>query len=139
VLIARDNATRGALNAAARGHRRDGGHLGAELQFGTVGVAVGDRVICRRNDQAVDVDNGTRGTVRAVDPERVVLETDAGTVRALPAGYVAEHLEHAYALTRGPAPPPDSTSTAPTPNRPRTRPRTRPSAVLARRSIAPRR
>ena len=99
VLIARDNATRGALNAAARGHRRDGGHLGAELQYGTVGVAVGDRVICRRNDQAVDVDNGTRGTVRAVDPERVVVETDAGTVRALPAGYVAEHLEHAYALT----------------------------------------
>ena len=99
VLIARDNATRGALNAAARGQRRDGGHLGAELQYGTVGVAVGDRVICRRNDQAVDVDNGTRGTVRAVDRERVVLETDAGTVRALPAGYVAEHLEHAYALT----------------------------------------
>ena len=99
VLIARDNATRGALNAAARGQRRDGGHLGAELQYGAVGVAVGDRVICRRNDQAVDVDNGTRGTVRAVDRERVVVETDAGTVRALPAGYVAEHLEHAYALT----------------------------------------
>ena len=99
VLIARDNATRGALNAAARGQRRDGGHLGAELQYGTVTVAVGDRVICRRNDLAVDVDNGTRGTVRAVDRERVVVETDAGTVRALPAGYVAEHLEHAYALT----------------------------------------
>ena len=62
-------------------------------------VAVGDRVICRRNDQHVDVDNGTRGTVRHVDPARIMLETDAGTVRALPASYVAEHVEHAYALT----------------------------------------
>ena len=65
VLIARDNATRAALNSGARGQRRDGGHLGDELQYGTVTVAVGDRVICRRNDQHVEVDNGTRGTVRA--------------------------------------------------------------------------
>ena len=99
VLIARDNATRGALNSGARGQRRDGGHLGDELQYGTVTVAVGDRVICRRNDQHVEVDNGTRGTVRHVDPARVMVETDAGPVRALPADYVAEHLEHAYALT----------------------------------------
>ena len=99
VLIARDNATRGALNHAAREHRRAGSHLGTELQYGAVAVAVGDRVICRRNDQAVDVDNGTRGTVRDVDPARVVLETDAGTLRQLPAAYVAEHVEHAYALT----------------------------------------
>ena len=99
VLIARDNATRAALNSGARGQRRDGGHLGDELQYGTVTVAVGDRVICRRNDQHVEVDNGTRGTVRHVDPVRVMVETDAGTVRALPADYVAEHVEHAYALT----------------------------------------
>jgi hypothetical protein len=99
VLIARDNATRGALNSGARGQRRDSGHLGDELQYGTVSVAVGDRVICRRNDQHVDVDNGPRGTVRHVDPARIMLEADAGRVRALPAGYVAEHVEHAYALT----------------------------------------
>ena len=30
-----------------------------------VTVAVGDRIICRRNDRCADVDNGTRGTVGA--------------------------------------------------------------------------
>ena len=62
-------------------------------------VAVGERVICRRNDRVVDVDNGTRGTVRAADAGRVVIETDAGTIRSLPAAYVAQHVEYAYALT----------------------------------------
>jgi hypothetical protein len=64
-------------------------------------VAVGDRVIARRNDRELDVDNGTRGTVRAVDPDTkaISIETDNGQVRQLPADYVAAHLEHAYALT----------------------------------------
>jgi hypothetical protein len=62
-------------------------------------MAVGDRVICRRNDRDVDVDNGTRGTVRAVHRAKIVIETDARTIRVLPADYVAEHVEHAYALT----------------------------------------
>ena len=60
-------------------------------------------MICRRNDNDsdvdVDVDNGTRGTVRATLADRIVIETDAGIVRELPAGYVAEHVEHAYCLT----------------------------------------
>ena len=62
---------------------------------------MGDRVIARRNDRELDVDNGTRGTVRAVDPDTqaITIETDAGEFRQLPAHYVAEHLEHAYALT----------------------------------------
>ena len=58
-----------------------------------------DRIICRRNDSVVDVDNGTRGTVRAAHPDRIVIDTDAGTVRELPAGYAAEHVAHAYCLT----------------------------------------
>ncbi len=62
-------------------------------------MAVGERVVCRRNDRTVDVDNGMRGTVRHLDQHRLVIETDAGLVRELPAAYVAEHLEHAYALT----------------------------------------
>ena len=67
--------------------------------YGPVTVAVGDRVICRSNERDLDVDNGTRGTVRHTDPRGVVLETDAHTIRELPAAYVAEHVEHAYALT----------------------------------------
>jgi len=99
VMIARENETRRALNDLAREHQHAAGRLGDEYSYGPVTVAVGDRVICRRNDRDVDVDNGMRGTVRHVDQDRVVIETDAQLVRELPAGYVAEHLEYAYALT----------------------------------------
>ena len=42
-----------------------------------------------------------RGTIVAVDPteKELLVRTDAGAGRALDAAYVAEHLEHAYALT----------------------------------------
>ena len=99
VMISRDNETRRALNELARSERRELGALGEELAYGPVSVAVGDRVICRNNERDLDVDNGTRGTVRHVAPQGIVIETDAHTVRELPAGYVAEHVEHAYALT----------------------------------------
>jgi hypothetical protein len=99
VLIARENETRRALNELARAHQRLTGRLGEEHAYGPVTLAVGDRVICRRNDRDLDVDNGMRGTVRDVDSGGVVIETDAHLVRDLPAGYVAEHVEHAYALT----------------------------------------
>jgi hypothetical protein len=99
VMIARDNDTRRALNQAARTLRRDQGQLGEQFSYGRRELAVGDRVICRRNDALLDVDNGTRGTVRHVDEHRVVIETDSRLVRKLPAQYVAEHVEHAYALT----------------------------------------
>jgi hypothetical protein len=99
VLIARDNETRRALNERARTLVRRQGRLGEERSFGGVQVAVGDRVICRRNDRAVDVDNGTRGLVRDVTDHWIIVETDAGPLRWLPAAYVADHVEHAYALT----------------------------------------
>jgi conjugative relaxase-like TrwC/TraI family protein len=99
VLIARENDTRRALNRLAREQRRDAGMLGEDRVYGPVTVAVGDRVICRSNERDLDVDNGTRGIVRNVDRGGVVLETDAHTKRELPASYVAEHVEHAYALT----------------------------------------
>ena len=99
VMIARDNDTRARLNELARGHRSDIGELGAERSYGGTPIAVGERVICRHNDARVGVDNGTRGTVRHVDAINVVLETDSGAVRELPASYVADHVEHAYCLT----------------------------------------
>jgi hypothetical protein len=46
---------------------REQGALGDELVYGPVAVAVGDRVICRNNERDLDVDNGTRGTVRHID------------------------------------------------------------------------
>jgi len=99
VMIARDNDTRRALNTSARELRRDQGMLGDERVYGRRELAVGDRVICRRNDTLLDVDNGTRGTVRHLDEHRVVIETDSRLIRELPANYVAEHVEPAYALT----------------------------------------
>jgi len=99
VMIARDNDTRQALNTSARELRRDQGMLGEQRVYGHRELAVGDRVICRRNDALLDVDNGTRGTVRHLDEHRVVIETDSRLVRELRANYVAEHVEHAYALT----------------------------------------
>ncbi len=99
VMITRENDMRDVLNHAVRELRREQGNLGEERDYGGLRVAVGDRVICRRNDRAVDVDNGMRGTVRHVDAARVVIDTDGGLVRELPAAYVREHVEHAYALT----------------------------------------
>ena len=99
VMIARDNDTRAELNDAARELSRALGLLGNERGYGGLSLAVGDRVICRRNDRLLDLDNGTRGTVRHLDENKVVIETDSRLVRELPANYVCEHVEHAYALT----------------------------------------
>jgi hypothetical protein len=99
VMIARDNDTRQALNQAAREQRRGHGVLGEGQVYGRRELAVGDRVICRRNDALLDVDNGTRGTVRQLNEHQVVIETDSRLIRRLPSNYVAEHVEHAYALT----------------------------------------
>jgi hypothetical protein len=99
VMIARDNDTRDRLNDLARAHLTEAGELGDQRAYGAVSVAVGDRVICRENDRWVGVENGTRGTVGHVDAGVVVLATDSGLVRELPAGYVCDHVEHAYCLT----------------------------------------
>jgi len=101
VMIARDNATRERLNTAARTALRAEGHLGEGVEIGDREFAGGDRVIVRRNDRHHDVDNGMRGTIRTIDRKTgaVTIETDASGLRELPLGYVADHLEHAYALT----------------------------------------
>jgi hypothetical protein len=102
VMIARDNATRDRLNDQARQLRTAAGDLGrGALTAGDRGFRTGDRVIARRNDRRQDVDNGTLGTVVRIDPCGLGLTvlTDVGEPRALDVAYVADHLEHAYALT----------------------------------------
>ena len=101
VLIARDNERRERLNALVRTELQRDGRLGESVHVAGHEFAVGDRVIARRNDRARAVDNGTRGTVIAVDPTEkdIHVRTDAGAQRSLDAGYVTEHLQHAYALT----------------------------------------
>jgi conjugative relaxase-like TrwC/TraI family protein len=101
VLIARDNDRRERLNVLVRAELARDGRLGETVHVGGREFAVGDRVMARRNDRLRAVDNGTRGTVVAVDQveKDVVVRTDAGARRTLDATYVAEHLQHAYALT----------------------------------------
>ncbi|MGZ4181542.1 MAG: MobF family relaxase [Solirubrobacteraceae bacterium] len=101
VLIVRDNHRRERLNALIRAELQQDGRLGESIHVDGCDFAVGDRVVARRNDRERAVDNGTRGTVIAVDPTEkdLVVLTDAGAQRRLDAPYVAEHLQHAYALT----------------------------------------
>ena len=101
VLIVRDNQRRERLNTLIRSELKREGRLGESVHVGGCDFAVGDRVVARRNDRERAVDNGMRGTVIAVDPteQDLVVRTDAGAQRCLDATYVAEHLQHAYALT----------------------------------------
>jgi ATP-dependent exoDNAse (exonuclease V) alpha subunit len=102
VMIARDNLTRERLNRAARNKLKHDHLLGdTDIIIGGRPYAAGDRVIARSNDRRRDVDNGTLGTVIAIDANTgaILLETDSGEPRALDHEYVARYLEHAYALT----------------------------------------
>jgi conjugative relaxase-like TrwC/TraI family protein len=88
------------LNEAARTVLTRAGRLGPDaLEAGRREFRVGDRVLCRHNDRALGLRNGTRGTVVDLDASEVTLRTDAGSLRSLPVRYAAEHLDHAYALT----------------------------------------
>jgi ATP-dependent exoDNAse (exonuclease V) alpha subunit len=102
VMLAHRRADVRDLNEAARVLMRDTGRLGERaLVAGDHEFRSGDRVVCRQNDAALGVRNGTRATVRDVDPvlSIVTLQIDAGPSRQLSGCYAAEHLEHGYALT----------------------------------------
>jgi ATP-dependent exoDNAse (exonuclease V) alpha subunit len=103
-MIAYRRADVAELNDVARAILDREGRLGRErirLANG-LELAVGDRVLCTRNDRQLGVVNGTRGSVIDVNeqPRSIVLElTDHGRLE-LPAHYVdAGHVSHAYALT----------------------------------------
>lgn len=102
VMLAHRRADVTELNQGARALLRQEGWLGERaLVAGEREFRSSDRVICRRNDSTLKVCNGTRATVRQVDPvlELITLQLDGGPIRQLPARYAAEHLEHGYALT----------------------------------------
>jgi ATP-dependent exoDNAse (exonuclease V) alpha subunit len=102
VMIARDNGTREQLNRAARVRLRERGQLsGPTFRVQDRSWTVGDRVITRRNDRWLDVDNGTLSTITAYDRSRmaVQIKIDNGEHRWLNLHYLAHHVEHAYAIT----------------------------------------
>ncbi|MGH2987330.1 MAG: AAA family ATPase, partial [Solirubrobacterales bacterium] len=103
-MIAYRRADVAELNAVARTLLdREGrlGHERLELDDGTE-LAVGDRVLCTRNDRRLDAANGSRGTIVAIDRGRrsIALELDGHRRLTLPATYLdAGNVTHAYALT----------------------------------------
>ena len=108
LMIASDTATVGELNRRARADRVVAGEVtpgGAALGDGGV-VGVGDRIVTRHNERSLGsegrwVRNGDCWTVAGVglDGALTVRHTTGGQAVLLPPGYVAEHVELAYAVT----------------------------------------
>ena len=95
-----------ALNAAIRDHHHTSGE--AELTTGlTAGlttaageqIGIGDRVATRRNDRDLAVANRDTWTVTGVQQDGSVRVAGRNGQRVLPAAYVREHVELAYATT----------------------------------------
>ena len=103
-MIAYRRADVAELNTVARTLLDHEGRLGRDrlrLDSG-IELAVGDRILCTRNDRRLEVANGSRGTISAVDREQRAIEVELDDHRrlTLPARYLdAGHVAHAYALT----------------------------------------
>ena len=103
-MIAYRRADVAELNTVARTLLDREGRLGRDrlrLDSG-IELAVGDRILCTRNDRRLEVANGSRGTISAVDREQRAIEVELDDHRrlTLPARYLdAGHVAHAYALT----------------------------------------
>jgi conjugative relaxase-like TrwC/TraI family protein len=104
VMIAYRRADVAELNSVARTLLNEEGRLGREqlrLDNG-LELAVGDRILCTRNDRQLQIANGNRGTIAAIDrTERAVLvDLDDSRRVTLPARYLdAGHVSYGYALT----------------------------------------
>ncbi len=108
LMIAENGETVAELNRRARADRVAAGHVlanGVELS-GDQRAGVGDEVVTRQNERRIStrrgwVKNGDRWTVTATHPDgglAVKRASGRGKVE-LPAAYVAEHVELAYATT----------------------------------------
>jgi conjugative relaxase-like TrwC/TraI family protein len=104
VMIAYRRTDVAELNQVARSLLDQQGKLGhGRLQIGNgLELAVGDRILCTRNERSLALANGSRGTVVDVKPARreIVIDLDEGRRLTLPRHYLdAGHVGHAYALT----------------------------------------
>lgn len=91
-----------ALNRDARERLRAAGELGPDIaEAAGRGFAVGDEIVCTKNDRRVGVINGTRSIVAGIDQSGGLVVTDPDGRRIiLPARYLeAGHVAHGYATT----------------------------------------
>ena len=101
LMLAHDRHDVAELNRIAREWREQWGFISdRRIVAGGTEWAIGDRLVCRRNDYALGVRNGTRGTVVDLGrhAEHLDLFTDHGEIVRIPADYLA-HARHGYALT----------------------------------------
>jgi conjugative relaxase-like TrwC/TraI family protein len=100
-LIARSHELRSLLNQQARDSMRSAGRLGPDIHGLTPApLAVGDVVVCRRNDTRLAVTNGARGRVTEIAAEEIMLALTDQRMVSIPAAYARSGaLEPAYAIT----------------------------------------
>ncbi len=100
VMLAANRSDVRELNQLARAAlRRSGGLDPDDIEIGELDLVDGDQVVCLRNDSALEVVNGTQGTIQSISNEEITIATDQG-LRHLPFGYVLDgHLDHGYATT----------------------------------------
>ncbi|HRI94541.1 MAG TPA: AAA family ATPase, partial [Nocardioides sp.] len=91
-----------AINSAIRDQRLTTGHTTGSRSLTTAAgehLGIGDRVATRRNDRDLGVANRDCWTVTGIDADQTVYVQGRAGRRALPATYVREHVELAYART----------------------------------------
>jgi thymidine kinase len=102
LVIAETREQVAALNATIRDQLIANGRIDDTRVVTTAAgerIGVGDRVATRRNDRALDVANRDTWTVTGTEPDgRLAVDGGRGE-RHLPAGYVQDHVELAYATT----------------------------------------
>jgi conjugative relaxase-like TrwC/TraI family protein len=101
LMLAHDRHDVAELNRIAREWRERWGFI-SDRRITVYGTewAIGDRMVCRRNDYSLGVRNGTQGTVVDLGrhAEYLDLFTDHGETVRIPADYLAD-ARHGYALT----------------------------------------
>lgn len=99
-ILSRDNERRRNLNQLVRAKLNEHGQLGASVTIDGREFAIGERILLKRNDKDLDLDNGMRGTVTGFTGHGITVELDEnGGIRTLPVEYVAAHVDYAYAIT----------------------------------------
>ncbi len=92
-----------ALNADARNALQDAGALGTDTPFaaerGARSFAEGDRVLFLKNERSLDVFNGSTGTVRSADPNKLEVLVDGHLDPIVVRAHEYNHLDHGYART----------------------------------------
>ena len=95
-LLVPTNALAREANSLARGDR-----TADEMRVAGLPMAVGDRVVCGRNEPRLQLINSDRGTVTRVRPDGIDIELDRGGFhRSIPEWYVEDgDLDYGHAMT----------------------------------------